>query len=449
MVSWRGKERTGPGTSPGGKSFQAPAGFRDSPQPALPVGEVIGSTYQVRRELVRTETGAIHEAWDMLLERSLAMKVAWRDPGMAPLLPEARRCASVRDDGAVAIYGLGNHKGVEYVIGELIEGVTLGRHIQAYYQSGGPVPLGEVLELIVALARAITAAHRVRLAVGEVSGETVLVTPTRRTVLGRLSLGQVPSIGAADVCWAPEVITGQVSPADPAAAAAIDAYGLGCAIVELATGRPPFHGDSVKATLFGHVHHRPPALNETRADLPVELGDLVAELLAKAPAVRPTQMEGVVDQLVAITERAAATRRIIRVLVVDDDSERVRELWSVVRRGHARATVDAARDGADAANRVRRDRPDVIVIDTAIGGTMNALELCMLLSSLEETRGSTIVAVGDRFSESDAAVLAQAGVHHVLMRDGRVGAALIELVRRAAVMARFQRPQGRITQVSG
>jgi CheY-like chemotaxis protein len=404
--------------------------------------------YQVRRELARAEDGAVIEAWDMLLERGAAIKLAWKDPGAPALLPEARRCASVADDGAVGIYGMGNHKGAEFVAGELISGVTLARHVQAYLQGGGAVPPPEVLELLIHLARAVAAAHRARVAVGEISGETVIITPQRRTVLGRFSLSQVPAIGAAGVCWAPEVITGQVSAADPQAAAGIDLYGLGCAAVELALGRPPFVGDTVKATLFGHVHHRPPALGEVRGDLPVELGDLVVELLAKSPQARPLQAEAVVDQLEAIADRASATRRIVRVLVVDDDSERVRTMWSTIRRGHPRATVDAARDGADAANRVRRDRPEVIVVDLALAGTMNALELCMLFASLDEARDAVVVAIGDRVDPRDAQVLAQAGVHHTLVRDAQIGAALIDIVRRAASARRLTGTHGRIT-ISG
>jgi CheY-like chemotaxis protein len=449
-MAWRGKgEKTGggPGTNPG-KSFAAPPGFRDSPQPALGAGEVVGSTYQVKQELRRDDSGSVFEAWDMLVERPAALKVAWRDPGAPALLPDARRCASVAAEGAVAIWGLGNHKGVEFAVGEMVEGIPLARHVAAYLQSGGPVPVMEVLELLSAIGRGLAAAHRARLAVGEVSGETVLVTPGRRAVLGRFSLSQVPAIGAADVCWAPEVITGQVSPADPAAAAAIDLYGLGCVAVELATGRPPFVGDSVKATLFGHVHHKRPALTELRGDLPVELADLVVELLAKDPAARPDHADVVVDQIVAIHERAAATRRIVRVLVVDDDPDRVRGLWSVVRRSHARATVDAARDGADAVDRVRRDRPDLVVIDATIGGSMNALELCMMLSGVDEARDATVVVVSDRIDPRDAAVLAQAGVGHALIRDGNLATTLMELVRRAAAQTRYHRPHGRIT-ISG
>ena len=101
-----------------GSAFQPPSGFRDSAKRALGNGEVIASTYQIRDEITRTDTGVVFEARDMLLDRLVAFKLAWRDPGTPPLLSEARRCAAVRDPCAVAIYGMGSHNGAEYVVGD-------------------------------------------------------------------------------------------------------------------------------------------------------------------------------------------------------------------------------------------------------------------------------------------------------------------------------------------
>jgi len=442
-VSWRGEKKTG-----SSRTFQAPAGFRESPQPAVALGEVVSSAFQIRRDLARTETGQVFGAWDMLLERPMAIKVAWRDPGTPSLVPEARRCTAVGDPGAVAIHAVANHRGVEYVIGERVEGVTLREHATAHAAASAHVPAAEVLDLTLRIGRAVAAAHRARIAIGEISGETVLVTAGPRIVLGRLSLSQVPAVGADEVYWAPEVITGQQSPSAPAAAAAIDLYGIGCVALELASGRPPFLGDNVKATLFGHVHQRPPALSEFRTDLPVELGDLVAELLAKQPAARPPSADVVVAQLEAIIERAAATRRILRILVVDHDQDRVRELWSLARRAHSRATVDAATDGNDAAQKLRRDRPDVVMVDTRLHGPLNALELFMYMGGLEESRGVQLVAITERLDLRDAAVFAQMGVTHTLLRDAHFADACAALIRQMAAAPRSVYPQGRIT-VSG
>ena len=69
-------------------------------------GEVVASQYGARREVARTETGALVEAWDMLLERTVLLKLAWRDPGAASLLLEARRCSGVASDAAAAGYSV-------------------------------------------------------------------------------------------------------------------------------------------------------------------------------------------------------------------------------------------------------------------------------------------------------------------------------------------------------
>src|SRR3954471_7817151 len=105
--------------------FLAPPGFRDSPHLALSPNEVVASTYQIQHELVRTETGAVFEARDMLMDRPVVFKLAWRDPNIAPLLNEARRCAAVRDPCAVAVHGMGTHHGVNYVVGERVPGTLL------------------------------------------------------------------------------------------------------------------------------------------------------------------------------------------------------------------------------------------------------------------------------------------------------------------------------------
>ena len=107
-------------------SFQAPPGFRDSPLGALNQGDVVASTYTVRGEVARTETGVVYEARDMMIDRPVALKLAWRDPGMPSLILEARRCAAVRDPCAVAVHGMGNHQGIEYVVAERVTGRLLG-----------------------------------------------------------------------------------------------------------------------------------------------------------------------------------------------------------------------------------------------------------------------------------------------------------------------------------
>ncbi len=404
-------------------TFAPPAGFRDSATPALANGEVVASTYAIRDEIARTETGVVYEARDMVLDRMVAFKLAWRDPGTPSLLPEARRCAAVRDACGVHVYGMGKHGGCEYVVGERVTGHLLRDDL------GKPLPGDVYLRTLRAVTAAVARSHEAGIAVGDISGSTVLVCAEGRLVLGRLSLSQVPAFGPHGQILAPEVVRGEVDAADPTAAEAIDLYGLGCVAIELACGAPPFADREPQRELRGHANEPPPRIADLRPDLPGALSDLVDWLLAKRPAGRPRSVADVLAQLDAIVERIGKTTRTLRVLIVDDDTARARWLWSLARRAHASAIVEIASEGTDAAHKLNRDQPDLIFIDAALRGVMNALELCMYARGLDDPRGELCV-IG-AVSERDRALLAGARVE-VIPDDPELAGTLLDRVRAAA-----------------
>src|SRR5258708_23972 len=134
-------------------SYLAPPGFRDSSNRALGQGEVVASAYAIRDEVARTDTGVVFEARDMMMDRLVVLKLAWRDPGTPSLILEARRCAAVRDPCAVAIYGMGAHNGVEYVVGERVTGALLRELL------GTPAISDAYLARLRALIAAVSRSH--------------------------------------------------------------------------------------------------------------------------------------------------------------------------------------------------------------------------------------------------------------------------------------------------
>ena len=414
-------------------TFSAPAGFRDSPDPALVPGEVLASTYQVTAEIARTDTGLVFEARDMLLDRPVALKLAWRDPGTPSLLSEARRCAAVRAPCAVSVYGMGAHHGVEFVAAERVTGRLLADEVAA------PLAPETYLVRLRALVSAVARAHAAGIAIGELSGGTVLVGEQGRLVLGRLSLSQVPAFGRHGLILAPEVVRGEVAADDPAGAEAIDLYGLGCAAVELACGAPPFASRDPEREARDHAEAPAPRVAELRGDLPGELSELVEWLLAKQPAGRPRSARDVLDQLDAVIERVARGSRTLRVLVVDQDAARARWLWGLARRSHPGVQVELASEGTDAAHKLVRDMPDLVLVDANLSGVMNALELCMYAHGLDAGTRGKLVLIGE-VSARDREVLAGDAVRF-LPADGRLPDAVLDVVRAAAkATPRARRP---------
>jgi serine/threonine protein kinase len=420
-------------------AFAAPAGFRDSPHRPVAAGEVVASTYAIRDEVARTETGVVFDARDMLLDRPVAVKLAWRDPGLPSLLAEARRCAAVRDPCAVQVHGMGVHNGIEYVVAERVEGTLLHDELAA------PLGVERYLARLRTLIAAVATAHEAGIAVGDISGATVLVAGDDRLVLGRLSLSQVPAFGRHGQILAPEVVRGDVAANDPGAAEAIDLYGLGCIAIELACGEPPFADRHPQIELHGHRGQPPPRIADLRGDLPGELSDLVDWLLAKQPMNRPKSAADVLAQLDAIIERLGNRWRPIRVLIVDDDTARARWLWSLARRAHPAANIEIASEGTDAAHKLNRDQPDLIFIDAALRGVMNAFELCMYARGLEDTSRGELCLVGE-VSQADRALFDGANVPF-LAEGPDLPNEILDRVRRAvAERPRQRKPR---TTISG
>ena len=424
---------------PSSAGYLVPSGYRASTARPIAAGEVVASTYQIRDEIARTDHGVVYEARDMMLDRAVAFILAWRDPGTPSLITEARRCAAVRDPCAAAVHGMGVHQGVEYLVGERVTG-TLLRDLLAK-----PLPADLYLARLRTLVAAVTRAHEAGIAVGEVSGSTVLVCDEGRCVLGRLSLSQVPALGPHGVTLAPEVARGDVVGTDPAAAEMIDLYGLGCAAIELACGAPPFADDDAQVELRAHAEQPPPRLADLRGDLPTEASDLVEWLLAKQPAARPRSARDVLAQLDAVIDRLGTATRSVRVLIVDDDTARARWLWSLCRRAHPAVIVEIASEGTDAAHKLNRDHPDLVLIDATLRGVMNALELCMYARGLPGGAHCELAAIGAA-PPRDRALFDTARVPFIA-DDSQLAGAILDRVRLLATAA--PRRRGKPSTISG
>ena len=368
-------------------------------------GELVGGCYTIREQLAETETGTVYEARDMMLDRAVALKLG--RPDAQSLIIESRRIASVRDACAVAIHGMGSHQGVEYVVAERVTGALLRDAASQTAQ----LYLARLRTLTAALVRA----HEAGIAIGDLSAASTIVDGNR-IVFGRLSLSQIPPAPV----FAPEVLRGEAAEDT----IAIDLYGLGCVAIEMANGMSPFGGDPE-----AHMTAPPPRLADLRTDLPTDLSDLVEWLLAKQPALRPRSAAEVLAQLEAVIDRLGAGRaRTTRVLIVDDDGFRARRWASLARRAHPAAIVETASEGADAAHKLNRDHPDLVLLDGELRGVMNAAELCRYARNLEIA--TQLVVIGAA-AERDRALFGAVGAE-LLADDAELPFALLDRVRTAA-----------------
>ncbi|HEX8792316.1 MAG TPA: serine/threonine-protein kinase [Polyangiaceae bacterium] len=135
-------------------------------------GEPFGR-YRVESLLGEGGMGQVYRARDQHLRRRVALKVISAAAGTdvaSRLLREARAAAAIDHPNAVAIFDVGEVDGTPFLAMELVDGVTLRRYV-----GDTTVTVAQRLNWLLAVARALAAAHQRGIVHRDIKPENVMV----------------------------------------------------------------------------------------------------------------------------------------------------------------------------------------------------------------------------------------------------------------------------------
>jgi serine/threonine protein kinase len=253
--------------------------------------------------------GVVFRAEDPLLERVVALKVML--PNLAAsatarqrFLREARSAAGLLHDHIVPIYQVGEERGVPFLAMPFLEGEPLDRRIA---RVGGPLEPPELLRIGREIATGLAAIHQRGLVHRDIKPANVWLEADTgrvkildfglaRAVQGESQLTLEGSIVGSPAFMAPEQASRH--PID----ARTDLFSLGCVLYVMGTGRLPFEGDDALAVILAVTTKEPPPPGDINPDLPVEIEELVVQMLAKNAEDRPASARIVIERIRKIEE---------------------------------------------------------------------------------------------------------------------------------------------------
>lgn len=247
--------------------------------------------YEIHRVLGQGGAGMVLEALDPLLKRTVAIKTLapWRvldDETRQRFLREAQSAAALVHENVVAIYAVEQADALPYLVLEYVAGQTLHDRVQRE----GRLPLAEVIDLGVQIARGLAAAHSRSLIHRDIKpGNILLDGETGRAKIADFGLAK--SIGEGDLTitgtllGTPEFMSPeQAERQEPDERS--DIFSLGAVLYFMATGVSPFRGSSLFDTLDNVRRCQPRPIQTLEPRLPNWFSDLVHRLLAKNPQQR-------------------------------------------------------------------------------------------------------------------------------------------------------------------
>ena len=409
---------------------------QDVPPDIFRVGDVLSEMYEIRSVLGAGGMGQVFEAQDLALNRRVAIKAAWPNLDDSPVRKEAQALAAIRHPSMVGVYTVGKHEGIEYVVMERVFGVPLETFLYKKQLGSEAVGIAESLDLLIAIADGLAAVHNAGIAHRDVKPANIMLAPGGRVVLMDFGLflpefevAAQSTIAGSPQYMSPEAISNTV---EPGAGGLVDLYALGVVAYEMLAGVPPFAGETADEVWDKHLYDDAPDIIRKRPDTPLRLAQLIHDMLAKDPALRPQSADATLFQLRSI--RAQVTQeRPFSVLIVEDDREIGKVLSFYVKKAAPDAEIRLAYDGQQAIDMARSQPPDVMLLDLHLP-RMNGIEVCMCMRGEGVAEKTTIVSLSAGAQERDLSLLAQLGVNHFIPKGAHLAekvAAVIQETRKA------------------
>ena len=253
---------------------------------------LVGNRYELGELIGYGGMAEVHRGRDARLGRDVAIKVLRadlaRDPSfLARFRREAQAAAGLNHPSIVSVYDTGEDAAPDgtpqpYIVMEYVEGRTLRDVLKAE----GALPARRVMEIGADICGALDFSHRNGIVHRDIKPANVMITPSGAVKVMDFGIARAVADNAATVTQTANVIgTAQYLSPEQARGEAVDArsdvYSTGCLLYELATGSPPFQGDSPVAVAYQHVRENAIAPSVRNPEVPRALDSIVMKALAK------------------------------------------------------------------------------------------------------------------------------------------------------------------------
>src|SRR5580698_299695 len=261
-------------------------------------GDVIGGKYVIERLLGRGGMGVVFLARQERLDRRVAIKFLLPEAmsnasAVARFEREARAAASLLSDHVTRVHDVGHlESGEPYMVMELL----LGEDLAGILARRGPLPVAEVIDIIVQACDAIAEAHSTGLVHRDLKPANIFLVkrPNGIPTVKVLDFGISKASGTTGAS-----LTGStafmgsplyMSPEQVREARTVDGradiWALGVTLYELLIGQPPFSAQAVGEICAQILTAEPERPRRLRPDLPRALDTIVMRCLCKETSGR-------------------------------------------------------------------------------------------------------------------------------------------------------------------
>lgn len=238
------------------------------------IGRMLDNRYEILEMIGSGGMAVVYKARCHRLNRLVAIKIlkdelSQDEEFRRRFHAESQAVAMLSHPNIVSVYDVSRSGDVDYIVMELIDGITL----KQYMEQKGVLNWREALHFATQIAKALEHAHSRGIIHRDIKPHNIMLLKDGSV--------KVADFGIARISSAQNTLTrealGSVHYISPEQAKGSrvdersDLYSLGVVLYEMLTGRPPFDGDSPVSVAIQHINAKPVLPSELNPDIPLGL----------------------------------------------------------------------------------------------------------------------------------------------------------------------------------
>ena len=260
---------------------------------------LIGDRYEILEKVGTGGMSDVYKAKCHKLNRFVAVKVLKQEFGenenfVSKFKVEAQAAAGLMHPNIVNVYDVGNENGINYIVMELVEGITLKKYIEKKAR----LSVKEAISIAIQVSMGIEAAHNNHIIHRDIKPQNIIISKD-----GKVKVTDFGIAKAATSNTITSNVMGSVHYTSPEQARGgfsdekSDIYSLGITLFEMLTGRVPFNGDTTVAIAIKHIQEPMPTPRDYVAEIPISVEQIVYKCTQKSPDRRYQSMAELIEDL--------------------------------------------------------------------------------------------------------------------------------------------------------
>lgn len=265
----------------------------------LELGTMLSGRYEVLKRVGSGGMADVYMAKDHKLNRNVAVKVLKREyvedeKFLKKFETEAQAVARLSHPNIVNIYDVGMEDGINYIVMELAEGITL----KEYIRKKGYLSPKETVEISTQIASAISHAHKNHIIHRDIKPQNILVSDTGIIKVTDFGIAKATS---SNTVTSTATAMGSVHYISPEQAKGrfcdekSDIYSLGITMYEMVTGHVPFDHENGVTIALMHLQNEITPPSQIRDGIP----DSLEKIILKCTMKKPEERYQTADDLIA------------------------------------------------------------------------------------------------------------------------------------------------------